>query len=133
MAYMNQQKKSQIAAKLKPILKKYGLKGSLSVRNHSTICLTVKAGEIDFISNYNDCLKNKHYDHQRFAKDSLDVNVYWYKEHFGGRALECLQEIMGAMYSAGWYDRSDIQTDYFDTAYYVDVQIGRWNKPYQVI
>jgi hypothetical protein len=29
MAYMNQQKKAVIAAKVKPILKKYGLKGSL--------------------------------------------------------------------------------------------------------
>ena len=52
MAYMNQQMKAKIAALLKPILKKYGVKGSLSVRNHSTICLTVKSGKIDFIGNY---------------------------------------------------------------------------------
>jgi hypothetical protein len=30
----------------------------------------------------------------------------------------------------GNHDRSDIQTDYFDVGWYVDVNIGRWNKPY---
>jgi hypothetical protein len=42
MAYMNQQKKAIIASKLKPVLKKYGVKGSLKVSNHSTIVLNVK-------------------------------------------------------------------------------------------
>ena len=23
-------------------------------------------------------------------------------------------------------------TDYFNTAYYVDINIGKWNKPYEV-
>lgn len=41
MAYMNQEKKAKIAALLKPVLAKYGLKGSLAVHNHSTIRLTV--------------------------------------------------------------------------------------------
>ncbi len=30
-----------------------------------------------------------------------------------------------------WYDNSDAMTDYFDTAFYLDVEIGRWQKPYQ--
>ena len=29
-----------------------------------------------------------------------------------------------------WYDTSDAMVDYFDTAYYVDINIGKWNKPY---
>jgi hypothetical protein len=48
MAYMNQEKKAKIAAKIKPLLKRYGLKGSLAVRNHSTIVLNLKSGKIDF-------------------------------------------------------------------------------------
>jgi hypothetical protein len=48
MAYMNQEKKAKIAATLKPILKKYGIKGSLSVRNHTSIVLTITAGKVDF-------------------------------------------------------------------------------------
>jgi hypothetical protein len=30
-----------------------------------------------------------------------------------------------ALKSADWYDESDAQTDYFNTAYYVDVNVGK--------
>ena len=48
MAYMNQEKKAKIAANLKPILAKYGMKGTLRVHHHSTIVLTLQSGPIDF-------------------------------------------------------------------------------------
>ena len=35
--------------------------------------------------------------------------------------------------SADWYDESDAQVDYFNTAYYVDINVGQWDKPYQII
>ena len=63
---------------------------------------------------------------------SLDVNPYWFQEHFTGKAKAFLTEVFTGMKAAGWYDRSDAQTDYFDTAYYVDVNIGSWKKPYSV-
>jgi hypothetical protein len=61
----------------------------------------------------------------------LDVNVYWYKEHFSGKALSFLKEVITVM-NNGNHDNSDIQTDYFDVGWYVDVNIGTWNKPYTV-
>ena len=135
MAYMNQEKKARIAAAVKPILKKYGLKGSFKVGHHSTIVLTIKSGAIDFIGNLNWKCSNDHYQVSRgfrpITGGYTDVNPYWYQDHFDGDALACLNEIMPAMYSADYYNRSDIQTDYFDVAYYVDVKIGRWDKPYE--
>jgi hypothetical protein len=133
MAHMNQVKKAKIAANLKPILAKYGVKASLSVNNHSSIVLTVKSGKIDFISNFNKVCGER--DNNRFgsfnpATDYVDVNEYWYHEHFSGKAKKFLDEALKALKSADWFDESDSQTDYFHTAYYVDVQIGRWNKPY---
>jgi len=122
MAYMNQDKKARIAAKVKPILKKYGVKGSLSVRNHSTIVLTITEGKIDF---------NK--DYGADSKFGIQVNPYWYHEHFTGRAKEFLSEVIPAMYSADYYDNTDAQIDYFDTAYFIDVNIGKWNKQYKVV
>ena len=131
MAYMNQEKKAKIAAAIKPILKKYGLKGSLSVRSHMTAVLTIKAGKIDFIGNYLKVNSNKI--NEEWAKcRAIDVNPYWYQDHFDGIAKAALAEIIPAMYSADWYDRSDAMVDYFDTAYYIDVNIGKWNKPYQL-
>ena len=125
MAYMNQERKAKIAAAIKPILKKYGLKGSLSVRNHSTAVLTIKSGKIDFIGNFNKTCE------PRFKADKcIDVNPYWYQDHFDGVAKAALAEIVPAMYSADYYDNSDAMVDYFDTAYYIDVNIGKWDKPY---
>jgi hypothetical protein len=35
------------------------------------------------------------------------------------------------MRSADYYDRSDAQVDYFDTAYYYGVTIGDYNTPFK--
>ena len=51
MAYMSQEKKAKIAPVVKAVLKKYKVKGSLAVRNHSTLVLNIKSGSIDFIEN----------------------------------------------------------------------------------
>ena len=137
MAYMNQSKKAIIAKNLKPILAKYGMKGSLSVRNHSTIVLTLQSGKVDFIGDLNserltwngqptidkDTLRKKY---------NLDINTYWYQEHYNGDSYFFIQEALNALRSADWYDKTDAQIDYVDTAYYIDVNVGKWNKPYTV-
>lgn len=135
MAYMNQERKATIAAKIKPILKKYNLKGSLSVRNHSTVVLTIKSGDIDFIGNFNKVAGSQSkYNSRGFnaATTNIDVNPYWYHEHFDGVAKQALDEILPAMKSAGWYNNSDAMIDYFDTAYYIDVNVGKWDKAYEL-
>jgi hypothetical protein len=136
MAYVNQEMKSKIAAAVKPILAKYGVKGSLSVRNHMAIVLTLKSGKIDFIGNSNRVCGNSHYQVSRVFTPNTSgydtVNKYWYQDHYDGAAKEFIAEAITALQSAGWYDRSDAMTDYFDTAYYIDINIGRWDKPYVV-
>ena len=140
MAYMNQERKAKIATALKPILSKFGVKGSLSVRNHSSIVLTLKSGKIDFIENFiktdaNSIVGRKmdqsQIDYLR-KNQSMDVNPYWFQDHFSGDAKAFLTEAFKALKSADWYDESDAMTDYFNTAYYVDVNVGKWSKPYEV-
>ena len=134
MAYMSQEKKVKIAPKIKAILAKYKVKGSLAVRNHMTLCLNLKSGSIDFIANSNKVCSNNHYQVASGFKPSTSgydqVNPYHFKDHYDGKALAFMQEVFHAMKGADWYDNSDAQTDYFDTAYYVDVNIGSWNKNY---
>lgn len=132
MAYMNQERKAELAPAIKAVFKKYGLKGSIAVRNHMTLVVTIKSGAIDFISNFNDvCSVKPRPAHLPFrpAEDNIDVNPYWYHDHFDGTARDCLRELLTAM-NKGNHDNSDIQTDYFDVGWYVDVNIGSWNKPY---
>jgi hypothetical protein len=121
MAYMSQEKKAKIAPVIKAICKKYGVKASLAVNNHSTLVLNVKSGSIDFIKDYGD--------EESAAKFGIQVNPYHYKSHFTGKSVKFLSEVIPAM-NTGNHDRSDAMIDYFDVGWYVDVNIGKWNKPY---
>ena len=118
MAYYNQAMKKEAAPKIKALLKEYGMKGSLSVRNHSTVVLTLSEGPLDFGQNDNE-----------YSRGYLDVNVYWIDEHYTGTAREFLKRAY-AILMQGNHNNSDIQTDYFDVGWYVDIHVGRWNKPY---
>lgn len=122
MAYMDSKKKAQLAPAIKSVLNKYGMKGSLRVRNHSTLILTVTEGPIDFAAQ-----AHKSED----LGTSIQVNVYWIKDHYKGKALAFLSEVKAAM-SAGNHNRSDIMTDYFDVGWYVDINIGAYDKPYKL-
>ena len=134
MAYMNQERKNKIAPQVKKILAKYHVKGSLSVDRHTGLTLTIRSGKIDFCQNWHE---NSQLAHERkglrvdklAAPTYVGVNVYHIDSHFSGKARECLEELLAAMNEGNW-DRSDIQTDYFDRGWYVSMGIGRWNKPY---
>jgi len=134
MAYMNQTKKSEIKQNLDLICKPLGIKYSLKVRNHLSIAMTIKSAPVDFITNYNETAKTfqRPGSWDRVGNNYIQVNPYHYQNHFSGKALEVITKIMAALKSAGWYDNSDAQTDYFDTAYYTDLEIGSWDKPYQL-
>ncbi len=131
MAYVSQELKAKLAPTIKAVCKKYGVKATLAVRNHMTLCLNIKSGNIDFIGTFNKVAGARHPDRFNPATGSVDVNTYWYQEHFDGKALKFLNEVITAM-NNGNHDRSDIQSDYFDVGWYIDVNIGQWNKPYQI-
>ena len=111
MAYFNQERKKEMAPAIKALLKKYGMKGSLAVRHHSTVVLNLKEGSIDF------------------GGDSIQVNVYWIDKNYTGVARDFLTEAY-AILMQGNHNRSDIMTDYFDIGWYVDINVGRWDRPY---
>ena len=137
MAYMNQERKAKIAANLKPVLKKYGIKGTLRVHNHMRIQLNIKSGPIDFIANSNRVCGSSHFQVSHGFRPNTqgyaDVNPFWFQDHYDGVAKEFLTEAFAALKSADYYDRSDAQVDYFDTAYYYGIEIGKWSKPYEVV
>lgn len=131
MAYINQDGKAKIAQALKPILAKYKVKGTLSIRNKSTITLKIKSSPIDFIGNYN-AIQAKRVAKPVPATNCMDVNPYWFHEHYDGTALQFLTEAVAALKANNWFDKSDTSTDYFHTAYYFGIEIGQWDQPYQI-
>ena len=112
---------------LKPIFKKYGIKGTLSINNYSELVLTISKGDIDFLTNYNNIKENEN--SGNLAKNYIDVNIYHLEKHFSYVALGCLQTIYNIM-NDGNYNNSDPSTDYFDIGFYISIKIGKWDKPY---
>lgn len=131
MAYMNQEKKAVIKAAMDKALKARGFKFSLRVDNHMAINCTISAGPVDLIANFRD-KTGKTFELPGHDKSHMQVNLYWLEDHFSGEALQVLQECAQALKAAGYYDRSDAMTDYFDTAYYMHLNIGAWDKPYKI-
>jgi hypothetical protein len=122
---MNQERKKELAAGLNKALasykKKYGLHYSVSVRHHSTIVLTISKGAVDFFEDTTDeyTLKKRH----------IQVNEYTIEKNYSGVAREVLLAAKKAL-NEGNFDDSDIMTDYFHVGWYVDINVGRWDKPY---
>jgi len=133
---MSQEKKAELAPGIKAVLKKYGMKGTLGVRHNSTLVCNISSGSLDIIGNMYALAMTKphtHYVREKTPKPThLDVNPHWINEHYTGRVLNFLQELKVAM-DRGNHDRSDIHTDYFDVGWYIDINVGQWNKPYRLV
>ena len=139
MAYMNQEKKQVIKQALDKVLKPLGFKFSLKVYHSSKISLTIRSGPIDFINDHLEYIKTEkpwdfNDDMAKYMKDRnyMSINQYWYNENYTKKTAELIGKIVQAMKSADWFDKSDAMVDYFHTAYYYDINVGQWDKPYQV-
>ena len=120
MAYVSQEMKKALTPAIKAVLKKHRVKASISVNNHSTLCVNIKEGAIDFIGEQN---KNN------VESDGyIQVNEY-YPETYGDGA-EFLVELVDAMKGPDYFNNDDAMTDYFHRSHYTSINVGKWNKPY---
>lgn len=135
MAHASRELKAKVAPKIKDLCKKFGVKATLAINNHSTLVLNIKSSDIDLIGNYNKTVaKDRSLSNgmpQIVEKNYIQVNEYHFKRHFSGKAKEFLEAAIDAM-NNGNHDRSDAQTDFFDVGWYVNVNIGRWDRPFVV-
>ena len=125
MAYFTQEMKKARTPAIKKICNEYGVKVTFGVKHHSTFVINISSGDIDFFGDMVD-----RGDKQQVAsRQYMQVNPYWFREHFEGKSKEFLQKVFSEA-NKGNHNNSDIQTDYFDVGYYVDLNIGKWDKPY---
>ena len=118
MAYVSQEMKKELAVGIKKVLKKYGCKGNIGVKNHMSLYVDVMEGPIDF--------KHTHGD------GYTQVNTYWIDDHWSGVAKDFLNELLTEMKGKKYFNNDDIQTDYFCRSHYTDINIGKYNKPYKL-
>lgn len=121
MAYIKTEEVAAIRGQLKEKFK--GLKFSVRKQHHSSVSVTIKAGNVDFSDILDD---NGH----------AQINQYWLNRT--GKHEHLFEEIYKVIKTAPasveggreWFDDSDSMTDYFHTAFYMSVNVGSWDKPY---
>ena len=116
MAYVSQKDKAKLAPQIKKVLSKYGMKGSISIRHHMSLVVTLQSGAIEFEHSHGD--------------GYTQVNVYHIDSHYTGKAKAFLTELLAAMKGPDYFNNDDAMTDYFHRSHYTDINIGKWNKPY---
>ena len=139
MAHVSQEVITKARLALKALNKEYGVKATLSGKGDSTLYLTITEGKIDFIGNFCENVKAKRRQHDTqqvidwvTKEQNISVNQYYLDSSFDGIALEYLEKAKSIMHVDHW-DRSDIQSDYFNCAFFVNINVGRWNKPYKLV
>ena len=132
MAYMSQEKKKALAPAIKAVLKKYDMKGTIAVRHHSTLVVNIKEGQIDLIGAANK--DNKEYS-ERTGNTFYEIEGSY--QACPNQAARTSTPVVKAFFKEltaaammGNHNNSDIMTDYFDVGWYVDFNIGSYDKPY---
>lgn len=139
MAFISKEEVQAKSIKLKALNKAYGIKASFSGSNSLSLTLTIHSGSLDFIGNWCDVVcENEHrYNNPEWCIEYtqkngyIQINNYHLDLNFSGVCLEYLQHAYAIM-KTGHYDLSDAQIDYFCCAWYNHINIGKWNKPYQL-
>ena len=124
MSYISTEDVKKIRVALK---NEFGKKLKFGVRksggSHS-VGVTIKSGTIDF----SDIMGTTDFDKY------VQVNQYHLGNYGVHKSLfEKIIEIIKTAPSNKWYNNSDPMTDYFDVAFYFDLNVGEWDKPYEKV
>ncbi len=128
MAYIKTEEVSAIRNELKKRFGHTGLKFGVKKQHHSSVHVTIKAGPIDFSDIYKD--------HYGSGDHYAQVNVYHLSNY--GQHQPFFEEVLKIIKTAPalveggreWFDKSDAMTDYFHTAFYINLNVGEYDKPY---
>ena len=127
MAYIRTEEVREIRNTLK---EEFGpdLKFSVKKQHHSSVLVTIKKGNVDF----SDIMREG-------DRGYTQINQY----HLGqyGRHAMLFDSIVDVIKTAPgkaeggreWFDKSDAMVDYFHTAFYFNLEVGNFNKPYELV
>ena len=123
MSYISTEDVKKIRVALK---NEFGKKLKFGVRKSAgghSVGVTIKSGTVDF----SDIMRNNTY-------DQVQVNQYHLQNYGVHKSLfEKIVEIIKTAPSKEWYNNSDPMIDYFDVAFYFDLNVGDWDNPYKKV
>ncbi|WGH49544.1 hypothetical protein [Alishewanella phage vB_AspM_Slicko01] len=102
MAYMSKELKERLAPAIKAVLKSWKVKGTIAIRNHMSLVVTIQNAPVELN------MIGKH--HLRRSNDCAVLDKFYH-------------ELKSAMDGEN-YNNSDVYTDYFDVGYYTDVVVS---------
>ena len=138
MAYISTEDVKHIRNELKKELPQY--KFSVVRDHHSSVTISLMKGpafnDYEYFDRYNNVTKTANLS----DGEHHQINQFHLEDFYGKENAEILSKIDTISRTAPaknggkvWYNDSDIQTDYFDIAYYVNINVGKWNKPYEIV
>ena len=136
MAYISTEEVAAIRKELKAQMPEY--KFSVKKCHHSSVTVAFMKGPAWETFQSRDRYTGEMHDDA--MDDHEQLNHVWAEDFYGEKNAAIIKKvekiIKTAPVKAGgreWYDDSDSQSDYFDTAFYMSIHIGAWDKPYQVV
>jgi hypothetical protein len=144
MAYITTEEVREIRNELKEKFGKRGFKFSVRNSNKMEVIVSIKSGKTDFSDLWADKKEgdygfgyaqiNHYHLHNWFGYAQINhYHLHNYGEHAElFREIEKVIKTAPAKAKGGreWYDESDIQSDYFNTAFYFTINVGSWDNPY---
>lgn len=131
MAYFNQDKKKVLVQQLKE--KFPGWKFSLKVIHQSVVVVQIKSAPINLVAEYMATCSPEQREYID-CNSSFQLNHYWLHTYFSGETLSEMQRLMDVINLRDTkyanHNRTDVQADYFDVGYYVNLVLGQGDKPF---
>jgi hypothetical protein len=110
MAYANKDQSKRVKAEL---TKEFpGYKFSVTVENYSSIVVSIMAAPVVFT-------------HRPYEQ----LNHFYLERYQNSEILKRIKSIA----NKGNYDKSDAMTDYFEVGFYLNINVGKWDKPFTLL
>lgn len=135
MAYISQEEKKAIVKALKDIVPK-NWKVTYGVNHHSTFVMRISEADINLPYEFryvdrDDVERNADGCHHTHVLSESAGTYYGSYRFVSPDVLVLFKSICETIHSVGgWFDNSDLMTDYHNTAFYVDIKFGTWDKPF---
>ena len=142
MAYISKEDVSLIRKRLK---EEFGnrFKFSVTTQNHSKVSVAIMSGEI---ADWSDFVQTEHpYGHSSQKQADIDrliskskagyvpINEFYIDDTWKGKGKDIFNTILDScQVGDGCHNRNaeDLSADYSDYTYFIDISVGKWDKPY---
>ena len=136
MAYISQETKKELTPAIKAVLKKHGMKGTVSIRDCQGLNVNISSGVLDLLGYWNKYMnRNRRIQNLPIINDkdfsiSHPIVDPYFEEYHDNKIENFISELLSAMKTSEWSDKTNPYDDYVDISYYVSINVGRYDKPY---